>query len=131
MACAGGGAAGRATPTQALTRAMPSPTSPSAAGDPAVTVVNTILACREKDAALLRSFVAGTVPEGAIQALFARGTDVLLKRQAPAVIDDGKATVELRLEVHRDGEIETAERIWELERGADGVWRFTELPDCF
>ncbi len=111
---------------------MPSPTSVSSvAGDPAVTVVNAVLACREKDAALLRSFVASTVPEGAIQALFARGTDVLLKRQAPAVIDDRRATVELLLEVHRDGAIESAERTWELERGADGVWRFTRLPDCF
>ena len=66
-----------------------------------------------------------------VQALFARATDVRLESRTPADIEGDRATVDVRLEVRRDGEVETVERSWELERSADGVWRFSELPDCY
>ena len=30
-----------------------------------------------------------------------------------------------------DGRVEMVDRTWELERGVDGIWRFSVLPDCF
>ena len=103
----------------------------SPAGDPGVTVENAIQACREKDGARLRSFVAGPVSEDELQALLRRGTDVRLVSRTPPVVDDGRATVTVRLALQRDGESENVERTWALERGDDGVWRFTTLPECF
>ena len=120
------------TPTVAVTLApSPSPEAVAPAGDPGVTVEHVILACREKNGDLLRTFLADPVPDEEIEALFARGTDVLLTGRTPAVVQDGRATVEVRLEVRRGGEVEMVERRWRLERSADGVWRFTRLPDCF
>lgn len=132
VACADGGAEEPATPTVAATVARaPTLEDVQPAGDPGVTVENAVLACREKDANRLRSFVAGAVPEEEVQALFTRGTDVQLLGQTVLRAEDRQATVDVRLEVHRDGETELVERTWELERGADGVWRLTALPDCF
>ena len=131
FACGGDDSDRRATPTMAgAATASPSPDAPAPSGDPGVTVENVVLACREKDADRLRSFVAPSVPDEEIRALFARGTDVILKSEMPEAQGD-RATVDVRLEVRRDGEVETVERSWELERGADGVWRFSELPDCY
>ena len=130
VACGGGEVVERPAPAEP-TIAVTSPTPDAAAptGDPGVTVENVIQACREKDGARLRSFVAGPVSEEEIQALFERGTDVRLAGRTPPRIDGGRATVEVRLQ--RDGEKELVERTWELEQGDDGVWRFTTLPDCF
>ena len=131
-ACAGGGAGERPTATVALTQApSPSPSDISPTGDPALTVEHAIQACREKNGELLRSFVAVAVRAEEIQALFDRGADVRLEIQTVPRVEDGRATVDVRLEVTRAGEIETVDRAWELVRGADGFWRFTALPDCF
>ena len=131
-ACTAGSSGGQATPTVQPT-AAPTPTSDQIvlAGDPAVTVENVVLACREKDVRRLQSFVAAAVSEEEVLALFALGTLERLAGRSPPVIEDGRATVAVRLEVRRGGEPETVERTWELERGADGVWRLTALPDCF
>ena len=101
------------------------------AGDPGVTVENAIQACREKDGDRLRSFVAAPVPDEQLQTLFGRGTDVRLASRTPADVEDGLATVSVRLDLRRGGELETVDRTWELEQSSDGVWRFTTLPDCF
>ena len=100
-------------------------------GDPSVTVVNVIQACREKDGDRLRSFVAGTVADADVQALFARGADVRLESQTLPEIQGARETVTVRLEVRRDGEVESVNRDWTLQRDADGVWRLITLPDCF
>ena len=132
LACAGGSADERPTATVAMVETpAPSPDGGLPPGDPGVTVENAIQACREKDGDLLRSLVIASVQDEEIQALFDRGTDVRLARRTPARVEDGRATVSVRLEVRRDGELETVDRTWELEQGADGVWRFTTLPDCF
>ncbi len=109
----------------------PTPEDVLPVGDAGVTVENAIQACREKDGELLRSLVAAPVRDDEIQALFDRGSDVRLARRTPADTEDGRATVTVRLDIRRDGETERVERTWELEQGADGVWRFTALPDCF
>ena len=109
----------------------PSTETISPAGDPGVTVGQVIQACREKDADRLRSFVAGAVTQQEVEALFARGTDVQLMSQTVPRAEGGRATVIVRLRVRRDGATETADRAWELEWDADGVWRLTALPDCF
>ncbi len=101
------------------------------AGDPGVTVENAILACREKDGNRLRSFVAAAVPGTELEALFGRGTDVLLKDMTVQRGEDGSATATVHLKVRREGGEELVERVWELAQGSDGVWRFTGLPDCY
>ena len=132
VACGDGDAEEPATPTVTAT-VVETPISASVlpVGDPGATVENVIQACREKDSALLRSFVAAPVREEEIRALFRRGTDGRLAGRTPANVEDGRATVTVRLDVRREGEAELVERTWELERGADGVWRFTALPDCY
>lgn len=100
-------------------------------GDPGGTIENVILACSEKNGPLLRTFVAQPVSDEELDALFAVGTDVRLAVRAPAEVEGDRATVEVRLEVTREGEAQLVDRTWELERGADGVWRFIELPDCY
>lgn len=132
LACAGGGVDERPTATVATIEVpTPTPRSLAPAGEVSVTVENAIRACREKNAELLRSFVLDAVSLEEIQALFERGTDVQLKSQSVPPVDDGRATVEVVIEISRDDGVETAGRSWELERGADGVWRFDKLPDCF
>ena len=131
FACGEGERDRRATPTVGfVATASPSPELPAPSGDPGVTVEHVVLACREKDAERLRSFVAAPASDEEIAALFARGTDVMLKSAMPEVQGD-RATVDVRLEVRRGGETEMVERSWELERGADGGWRLTKLPDCY
>ena len=66
-----------------------------------------------------------------IEALFERGSDVRLKSQSVPPVEDGRATVDVVIEITHEAGVETVDRSWELERGADGVWRFAELPDCF
>jgi hypothetical protein len=39
--------------------------------------------------------------------------------------------VTVGLRIQREGGEETVERTWDLAQGPDGVWRLTELPDCF
>lgn len=112
------------TPTSAPAGDLPS-------GDPSVTVVNVVQACREKDGDRLRSFVAGDVGDADVEALFDRGSDVRLESQTLPEIEGDRATVAVRLEVHRDGEIESVDRDWDLQRDNDGVWRLIALPDCF
>ncbi|MGB2693735.1 MAG: hypothetical protein WBD55_00945 [Dehalococcoidia bacterium] len=110
---------------------LPATPAPAQAGDPATTVENVIQACREKDGGRLRTFIANDVSEADIQALFARGTDVRLVGRAPAAIEADAAAVDVRLEITREGKTETVDDIWDLELGADGVWRLVGLPDCF
>jgi len=100
------------------------------ASDPSATVADAIVACREKDAAKLRTLVAAPVTDAQIDALFARGNDVLLKSQTPSTNGD-QASVTAELEIHRDSGTEAIERTWTLARGADGVWRLNALPDCY
>lgn len=131
VACGGGD--GDATPAPAVT-VLDTPAQPTViapAGDPGVTVELAVQACREKNADRLRSFVAGDVDASQIEALFARGSDVVLLLRTPPEIEDGHATVDVALEVTRERGPERVERTWELEQGDDGVWRFTSLPDCF
>ena len=130
-ACDGGGEAEVPAPPSLVAKPAPSPSAPPPAGDPGVTVAYGIQACREKDTEKLRSFVVGAVSEEEMQALFRRGADVRLVSQRLPELEDGRATVAVRLEVRRDGELDLVERLWELERGADGVWRFVALPDCY
>lgn len=131
-ACGGGGDDPRPTPTVASTLvATPTPEAPDSLGDPGVTVEQAVQACREKDVDRLRSFIAGDESDQDIREMFDRGTDVRLASRTPPVVEDERATVAVRLEVRRSGELETVDRFWELERGSDGVWRFTSLPDCF
>lgn len=127
-----GGDEDRALPPTALRTEQLTPVADApVAGDPGVTVANVVQACREKDGERLRSFVAGRVSEAEIEALFARGSDVQLLSHTVPEPEDGRATVTVRLRVRRDGGAEDVERSWELERGADGVWRLTALPDCY
>ena len=130
LAC-GGGADELRTPTTAATLPRPSPSATPAAGEPSVTVENAVSACREKDADMLRSLITVQATEAEVQALFARGSDVLLKRRSDAAVDGESATVDVSLEIHRDGDVETVERTWTLARGADGNWRLAALPDCY
>ncbi len=130
--CAGGDGDAPATPAAPVVVATATPQGDlSPAGDPGITVEQAIQACREKNSALLRSFVAGPISEEEIQALFARGSDVLLKGRTVPEVEDGRAMVEVHLEVRRNGDAEMVDRDWELERGLDGIWRLTSLPDCF
>ena len=131
-ACSGGDTPAPPTPAVTVleTNVPPAPEA-ARASDPAVTVENAVQACREKNDTMLRGFVAGDVPDAEIEALFARGTDVLLTGRSVPEIDGDSATVEVMLEIHRDTEIEDVQRSWQLDRGDDGVWRFPELPDCY
>ena len=132
LACAGESVDERPTATVA-TIVVPTPTPRSLVptGEVSVTVENAIRACREKNAELLRSFVLDAVSLEEIEALFDRGTDVRLKSQSVPPVEDGRATVDVLLEITREAGIESVDRSWELERGVDGVWRFDKLPDCF
>jgi len=98
--------------------------------DLGATIENVVLACREKDAARLGAFLVTPVANSEIEALFARGRDVVLKGQTPA-ITDGQATVTLELEIVRATGSERVRRTWTLVRAADGLWRLTALPDCY
>ncbi len=132
LACASGVVDERPTATVAMIEVpTPTPRSLVPTGEVSVTVVNAVRACREKNAELLRSFVLDAVSIEEIEALFDRGTDVQLKSQSVPPVDDEQAIVDVLLEISRDDGVETVGRRWELERGADGVWRFDKLPDCF
>jgi hypothetical protein len=114
-------------------------TAPQPGGQPRVSVDNVILACREQDAAAVRQFITedvrAEVTDEQIEEMFGGGTDVRAVSQSTetqTVNGVGTATVTVRLEVtHDDGETETIDREWQLEREGDGVWRFTALPECF
>jgi hypothetical protein len=136
---------GKAEPTATPATEIPvggSPTADATAlqpgGAPEVSVDNVILACREQDAGQLRQFVTddvnAEVSDADIAAMFGEGTDVRAvstSTQTQTVNGVGEATAQVRLEVTHDGETETVDREWHLEREGDGVWRFTELPECF
>lgn len=128
LACGDG--AGRSTPTLQRT-ALTSPVARTPVdSDPSVTVADAVVACRKRDAGRLRSLVGAEVSDQEIEALFALGNDVLLKGQTPSVAGD-EASVTVYLEVQRDSGTEPVQRTWTLARGADGLWRFTALPDCY
>lgn len=130
--CGGGNGGASPTATAPLeATASPSPPAVAPSGDPGVTVENAVQACREKNVDLLRAFVAGAVSEADADALFARGDDVRLALRQQSVFDGDRASVEVSLEIQRNGATEKVARSWNLERSADGVWRFLELPDCF
>ena len=110
LAACGGASGERSTPTPTA-RDEPATATFPLAGDPGAVVEQAVQACREKDAGLLRSLIAGPV--------------------ADADIEGDRAAVEVRLEIHRPAEIETINRMWQLEIDATGAWRFSELPDCY
>jgi hypothetical protein len=129
-ACDGGASDSRPSPTTSIANPTPIVTfAPS--GDPGAVVEQLVLACREKDVRLVRSFLVTPVSEAEIEALFALGDDVVLRLRAPAEFDGDRASVDVRLEIRRGGQIDTVERTWRLARGDDGIWRFTDLPDCY
>ena len=130
LACGGDDEADIPTPAPTV---LVSPTAPGVAtlGDPGLTVRNVVQACREKDAALLQSYVAANVPFSAIAELFARGSDVQLLSQTVPESAENATTVPVRLRIRREDGSEEVERDWNLVRGDDGLWRLTELPDCF
>ncbi len=130
--CGGGGSDAPATAPAAAVQATATALSTALpGGDPGVTVEQVIQACREKNGGLLRNFVAEVVSEQELEELFERGTDVMLKGRTFPEVEDGVATVEVHLEVRRNGEALMVHRAWELERGPDGVWRLKSLPDCY
>ena len=133
VAAACGDGDGSSSDPTALPTAIEGPAAPDVTtlGDPGLTVRNAVLACREKDADLLRSFVAADVSLSDIIALFARGSDVQLLVQSIPEPGGNTASVTVLLEIHRAGDIDEVERTWDLVRGDDGLWRLTELPDCF
>ena len=133
VAAACGDGDGSSSGPTALPTAIEGPAAPDVTtlGDPGLTVRNAVLACREKDADLLRSFVTADVSLSDIVALFARGSDVQLLVQSIPEPGGDTASVTVQLEIHRDGEVEDVERTWDLVRSDDGLWRLTELPDCF
>jgi hypothetical protein len=133
-ACGGDGASEPATPTPL----PPTPVPPTAtvpavviAGDPGLSVTSLIQACRRKDAEDVRALVAGEVPDAELQALFARGEDVQLLRQSVPNEPGDRAQVTVLLRIQRSTGPEDVERTWELDRDDEGIWRFTELPDCY
>lgn len=131
-ACAGGPRAPSETERPpVVATATPRPTQALPAANPGGAVVGAVQACREKDIDRLRTLVAGPVSPDDVEALFARGMDVRLLSQTSPQVEDGVATVTVRLEVLRQGGVEQVERVWQLERGADGAWRLTALPDCY
>ncbi len=126
VACSGARTTHTATP-----EATAAPTATSVlSSDLELTIENAVLACREKDAALLRAFLATPVPDEQIQALFALGRDIVLKGQTPAITGD-QASVTVELEIQRATGTERVQRTWQLVHGADGLWRLTALPDCY
>jgi hypothetical protein len=109
----------------------PSPTpTPVLSSDLGRAIENAVLACREKDAATLRSLVAGDVTQQQIDALFALGRDVVLKSQTPS-INGNAASVTVELQITRTTGFENVQRTWRLTQGPDGLWRFDALPDCY
>lgn len=132
VACSGGdGANGPSPDATATVTPDPTPREPAPAFDPGVTVEQAVQACREKNADRLRNFVAATVTDAEIEALFARGVDVRLLSRSILDGASDDAEVVVTLDIQREDETETVERTWPLERGADGIWRFVELPDCY
>jgi hypothetical protein len=121
-----------APPTVAPTF-VANPTQPPIAslGAPGLTISNAILACNEKDADLLKTFVEGDVSLSDIAALFARASSVRLLSQTVPEPSGDSASVTVRLDIAREGSSEQVERTWDLVRGDDGLWRLTQLPDCF
>jgi hypothetical protein len=129
VAC--GSAAHAPTPTIRHTSAVPTlaPTSPLSS-DITRTIENVVLACRQKDAALLRTYIAADVSVPQTEALFALGRDVTLRSQTASVTGD-QASVALDLQIERDTGFENVRRTWQLTHGADGLWHLTALPDCY
>ena len=70
------------------------------------------------------------MPDAAIAALLAGGSDVRLAGRTPAEIEGDRATVVVHLEIRRDGVVDAVQRTWQLDRSG-GPWRFTQLPDCY
>lgn len=123
---------GSSAPATVAPTFVANPTEPPIAslGDPGLTVRNAVEACREKDADLLKTFVAGDVSLTDIAALFARGSDVRLISQRIPEPSGDIASITVRLHIEREGSSEEVARTWDLVRGADGLWRLTQLPDC-
>ena len=129
LACGGGSSA---QPTVAPTFVANATQPPIASlGDPGLTVANAVIACNEKDAGVLKTFVAGDVSLRDIAALFARGRAVRLRSQTIPEPGGNSASITVGLHIERDASSEDVERTWDLVRGADGLWRLTQLPDCF
>ncbi|MEX2158707.1 MAG: hypothetical protein WEB04_04820 [Dehalococcoidia bacterium] len=124
---------GSSAPATVAPTFVANPTQPPIAslGDPGLTVRNAVQACREKDADLLKTFVAGDVSLTDIAALFARGSDVRLISQSIPEPAGDTASITVRLHIEREGASEEVARTWDLVRSDDGLWRLTELPDCF
>ena len=128
-ACSSDGTVEIATPSATSTPAA-TPTSTPILGEPKKIVETAVTACRQKDGELLASLVSGSVSETAIEALFSRGSDVLLRSFTFPEEEGAIVNVTVGLRIQRKGGAEEVERVWELEQ-TEGVWRFTTLPDCF
>ena len=100
-------------------------------GSPGATIDAVVQACREKDVERLKGFVAGQVLDAQVRELFARGSDVQLGSYSWASPEERKAVATVGLVIHRESSEERVRREWELTQGDDGVWRLSELPDCY
>jgi hypothetical protein len=128
LAACGSGARAPATTVAPVVTPTPTPTLSS---DLERTIENAVLACREKDAGALRALVAGDVTQQEVDALFALGRDVVLQSQTEGKTVDGTVSVTVGLEITRATGVEDVDRTWQLAQGADGLWRFAALPDCY
>jgi hypothetical protein len=132
LAACGGGGDAPATPAVTVVETMPvAVTLVPSAGDPGITVEQAVRACQEKNAELMRNFIAHGVPIEEIEAAFATEAEVRLSSRTLPAIEGDSASIDVVLEVTLAGEMGVVEDTWELERGEDGIWRLTALPACF
>ena len=130
VSCGGGGSEG--VPTVAVTTAPVSPTPPIAvSNDPGATVIAVVQACREKNVAQLRALVVAPTSDEEISAMYARGNDVQLLSQSVPDGGTDSVSIDVSLRVMSDEGETVVQRAWELERGADRVWRLSALPECY
>jgi hypothetical protein len=130
-ACGGSGGDSR-PPIAVVTSTVSSPTPFVAArSDPGSTVSAVVQACREKDAERLRALVPASVSGDEIARMLAGGRDVQLLSQSVPDAGGDSVSIDVSLRVTNDRGAIVVQRTWDLERGADRVWRLTELPKCF
>jgi hypothetical protein len=127
MACDGGDST--APPAIVTSTALP-PTRPPAATGPGAAVTAVVRACREKNAAALRSYIPDDVTGAEIAAMFARGSDVQLLSQSVPDTSEDSARIDVSLRVTSDAGEEIVQQTWQLER-IEGSWKLTELPECY
>jgi len=90
-----------------------------------------VQACREKDTERLRALVPASVSDDEIAHMLAGGSDVQLLSQSVPDTSGDSVSIDVSVRVTSESGPTIVQRTWDLERGADGVWRLTALPDCF